>query len=90
MKVAVVSRAVFPLHGYGGLERHVFDLVRALFDRGVQVTLICPPPTDPTLTAKAVHPNLTAEFVPYRTFPFANKRGTTVLDRSTAYPAWGK
>ena len=30
MKVAVVARSVFPLHGYGGLERHVYDLVRAL------------------------------------------------------------
>ncbi len=39
MKVAVVARSVFPLHGYGGLERHVYDLVRALGDRDVDVTL---------------------------------------------------
>ena len=30
MKVALVARSVFPLHGYGGLERHVYDLARAL------------------------------------------------------------
>ena len=29
------------------------------------------------------------EFVPYRTFPLAGRRGTTVLDRSTAYPLFG-
>jgi glycogen(starch) synthase len=27
--------------------------------------------------------------VPYVTFPFANRRGTTILDRSTAYPMFG-
>ena len=89
MKAAVLARAVFPLHGYGGLERHVYDLVRALIERGVAVTLIAPPPSDPSLTASAVHPALTAEFIPYRTFPMAGRRGTTVLDRSTAYPIWG-
>ena len=30
------------------------------------------------------------QFVPYRTFPFAGRRGTTVLDRSTAYPLFGE
>ncbi len=29
-RVAVVARSVFPLHGLGGLERSVYDLVRAL------------------------------------------------------------
>ena len=33
MKVALVARSVFPLHGYGGLERHVYDLARALVER---------------------------------------------------------
>ena len=28
--------------------------------------------------------------VPYRTFPFAGRRGTTILDRSTAYPLFGE
>ena len=32
----------------------------------------------------------TCAFVPYRTFPFAGRRGTTVLDRSTAYPLFGE
>jgi glycosyltransferase involved in cell wall biosynthesis len=89
MRVAVLARAVFPLHGYGGLERHVHDLVGALIERGVDVTLISPPPSDASLTAAAVHPRVSAEFIPYRTFPMAGRRGTTVIDRSTAYPMWG-
>ncbi|HUK63206.1 MAG TPA: glycosyltransferase family 4 protein, partial [Dongiaceae bacterium] len=28
--------------------------------------------------------------MPYRTFPFAGRRGTTVIDRSTAYPLFGR
>jgi glycogen synthase len=90
VKVALVSRSVFPLHGYGGLERHVYDLARALADRDVQVTLITRPPAPGhESNASAVHPAVTAEFVPYVTFPMAGRRGTTVLDRSTAYPLFG-
>ena len=89
MRVALLARAVFPLHGYGGLERHVYDLTRALIERGIEVTLIAPPPAESGITAAAVHPVLAAEFIPYRTFPMAGRRGTTVLDRSTAYPIWG-
>jgi glycosyltransferase involved in cell wall biosynthesis len=92
MKVALLSRAVFPLHGFGGLERHVYDLARALADRGVGVTLITPPGTeerDEHAAAAAIHPSIRVQFVPYHTFPLAGRRGTTVLDRSTAYPLWG-
>jgi glycosyltransferase involved in cell wall biosynthesis len=84
---------VFPLHGYGGLERHVYDLARALADRSVGVTLITPPPAagdaEEAAAAAAIHPGVRVRFVPYQTFPLAGRRGTTVLDRSTAYPLWG-
>ena len=90
MRVAVLARAVFPLHGYGGLERSVYDLVRALADRRVAVTLIAPTPPAATVAApESIHPDVRVEFIPYRTFPLAGRRGTTVLDRSTAYPLWG-
>jgi glycosyltransferase involved in cell wall biosynthesis len=90
MRVALVARSVFPLHGYGGLERHVYDLARAVADRDVEVTLITRPPLrDREWTAASVHPAIRAEFVPYHTFPLAGRRGTTVLDRSTAYPIFG-
>ncbi|RRR69200.1 MAG: glycosyltransferase family 1 protein [Candidatus Viridilinea halotolerans] len=38
-RVAMLARAVFPLHGYGGIERHVFHLVTHLTRLGAQVTL---------------------------------------------------
>lgn len=90
MKVALLARAVFPIHGYGGLERHVYDLARALAERDVEVTLVAPPPRDGRgFTPETIHPAVKAHFIPYHTFPFAGRRGTTVLDRSTAYPMWG-
>jgi glycosyltransferase involved in cell wall biosynthesis len=80
-----------PLHGVGGLERSVHDLVRHLAVRGVHVTLITPPAglvrrqtSDPFASAR-----ITLRHVRYLTFPFANRRGTTILDRSTAYPLFG-
>jgi glycosyltransferase involved in cell wall biosynthesis len=90
MRVAVVSRAVFPLHGHGGLERHVYDLVRYLANAGIDVTLITRnPATGAPRNAGAIDPRITLITVPYRTFPLAGRRGTTVIDRSTAYPLFG-
>jgi len=86
--VAVVARAVFPLHGLGGLERSVFDVVRYLSRSHVEVTLITRPPGQAGATLGV--PGVTMRFVPYRTFPLAGRRGTTVLDRSTAYPLFGE
>ena len=94
LRVAVLARSVYPLHRYGGLERHVYDLVRCLLARDVRVTLITPPaaasrPVDPQADAVFRHPQLSLQPVPYTTFPFANRRGTTIVDRSTAYPLFG-
>jgi len=94
LRVAVVARSVYPLHRFGGLERHVYDLVRCLLARDLQITLLTPPaaahrPADAGADAVFRHPNFTMRPVPYTTFPFANRRGTTILDRSTAYPVFG-
>jgi glycogen(starch) synthase len=102
LRVAVLTRGVRPLHGVGGLERHVFDLVRHLAARGVEITLITRPPlpgcaTDgdpfpPVLTPGAAVDRpapVRVVTVPYVTFPGAGGRGTTVVDRSTAYPLFG-
>ena len=91
LRVAVVARAVTPLHGVGGLERSVHDLVRHLAGRGVHVTLITPPAWASPVSADPFgSPLVTLVPVPYVTFPFANRRGTTILDRSTAYPTFGR
>lgn len=87
LHVAVLARATAPLHGVGGLERHVLDLVRHLGRRGVQVTLFTRPPRRDT--PSSLDCNAATRFVPYLTFPFAGRRGTTVLDRSSAYPLFG-
>jgi glycogen synthase len=92
LSVVVVARAVMPLHGFGGLERSVHDLVRHLAIRGVGVTLIVPPAGPIQRQAAAdpfASPNIRVQHVSYLTFPFANRRGTTILDRSTAYLLYG-
>jgi glycosyltransferase involved in cell wall biosynthesis len=88
LRVAIVARSVFPLHGLGGLERSVYDLARYLAAHDARVTLITrTPPKTPA--ADAIAPGIDMRFVPYRSFPMAGRRGTTVLDRSTAYPIFG-
>jgi glycosyltransferase involved in cell wall biosynthesis len=91
LRVVVVARAVMPLHGFGGLERSVHDLVRHLAERGVGVTLIVPPASvrHQRWTDPFAGPQITVRHVSYLTFPFANRRGTTVIDRSTAYLLYG-
>ena len=94
LRVVVVSRAVAPIHGYGGLERHVGDLVQHLARRAIGVTLITRTPSEPMTEQEAAaaivdEGRLAVRFVPYVTFPLAGRRGTTVLDRSTAYPLFG-
>jgi glycosyltransferase involved in cell wall biosynthesis len=87
--VAITARAVFPIHGHGGLERSVYDLARYLARHGAEVRLItrspqvAPPPD-------AVHHAIATTYVPYLTFPLAGRRGTTIIDRSTAYPLFGE
>ncbi len=108
LRVGIVARSVFPLHGYGGLERHVYDLVRHLAREGVLVTLITQPPrvkdaeiligrtqqigerTAENGGQPAAEAPVRIVTVPYRTFPFAGRPGTTILDRSTAYPIFGE
>jgi glycogen synthase len=93
LRVAVVSRAVAPLHGAGGLERSVLDLVRYLARHGVEVHLITRRPGHPAGADfpwdGAASGQVATTFVPYRTFPLAGRRGTTLLDRITAYPLFG-
>lgn len=90
LRVAVLTRAVYPLHGFGGLERHVHDLIRHLVQRGIEVTLVTRPPARlPSGTDREGPAGCARIWVPYWTFPFAGRRGTTVLDRVTAYPWFG-
>jgi len=97
-RVAMLARSVHPLHGVGGLERHVYDLLHHLARRGLTITLITKPATTPgALGAQgdvsplfaATSGRIALRTVPYVTFPGAGRRGTTVIDRATAYPVFG-
>ncbi|MGH9321037.1 MAG: glycosyltransferase family 4 protein [Vicinamibacteria bacterium] len=84
MRVALLSRAVFPVHGYGGLERHVAALEKYLKLAGCEVTLF----TSPAEGGARLEPREGTEFVPYRTIPWPRRKGFVVLDRDTNYLAW--
>jgi glycogen synthase len=91
LHVLVLARAVLGIHGPGGLERHVRDLVRHLLKRGVRVTLVTRPAPNGAVPSLSP-PNsdrLSIRYVPYVTFPFGGLRGTTALDRSSAYLLFG-
>jgi len=40
IRVLMLARAVFPLHGFGGIERHVFHLATHLARQGITVSLV--------------------------------------------------
>ncbi len=46
LRVAMLARVVYPLHGFGGIERHVFHLVTHLARLGVAVHLYVQPAPD--------------------------------------------
>jgi glycogen synthase len=95
VRLAVLVRSMYPLHGLGGLERHAYDLVRSHLAHGLSVWLVTRPGRPADARAREAWgalertPGFSCSFVPYRTFPFAGRRGTTILDRSTAYPLFG-
>ena len=84
MKVALLSRAVFPLHGYGGLERHVGSLKRHLERAGCELRVFTSPPRH----ALSEPRDETYVFVPYRTLPWPRRQGFVVADRNTNYLIW--
>ena len=95
LRVVVLGRSIYGLHGFGGLERHLFDLIRHHLAAGWQVTVVTRTPRHPEgadperWQAVGGHPQCTVRFVPYHTFPLAGRAGTTIVDRSTAYPWFG-
>lgn len=53
LRVAMLARVVFPLHGFGGIERHVFHLTTHLARLGVRVTLYVQTPRMPAAGEQA-------------------------------------
>jgi glycosyltransferase involved in cell wall biosynthesis len=96
LRVAVLGRSFYALHGFGGLERHLYDLVRHHLARGWHVTVVTRTPRDAAgvdpggWAAISRHPRCEVRLVKYHTFPLAGRAGTTILDRGTAYPWFGR
>ena len=84
MKVALLARAVYPLHGHGGLERHVGSLKRHLERSGCELRVF----TSPPLRALSEPRDPSYTFVPYRTIPWPRQQGFVVIDRNTNYLLW--
>ncbi|HXV61026.1 MAG TPA: glycosyltransferase family 4 protein [Vicinamibacteria bacterium] len=82
MRVALISRGIFPLHGYGGLERHVAGLFKYLRRAGCDVSLYTTPPKDSHETPDGIR------YVTYRLVPWPRRKGFVLLDRETNYLAW--
>ncbi len=93
IRVAMLARVVFPLHGYGGIERHVFHLTNHLARLGARVTLYVQDPPAPGAVLTAETRALLAEsggsletlFLRYdRTSPLL--RPNSILGRQINYP----
>lgn len=82
MHVVLLSRAVFGLHGYGGMERHVLELARHLSRADVRVTVVTMPPTR---DAQWHEPGIDLKIVDAPRLPV---RG--IVDRSLNYPRWSQ
>ena len=82
MKVALLTRAVFGLHGYGGMERHVRELARFLTRAGVQVTIVTMPPK---YSREWDEPGVELQIVSAPRLPL---RG--IPDRVVNYPYWSR
>jgi glycosyltransferase involved in cell wall biosynthesis len=83
MNVLVLSRAVAPLHGWGGLERAVADLCNGLAARGHRVTLVTTEPGVPPGDDSG--PNVASRV----TLPWSARpriRRGSALDRALTYP----
>jgi len=85
MKVAVLSRVAYPLHGVGGFERHVGSMVRHLVRKGIDVTLYTAPKEE---EEGAVLDGARVVSVPYRSIPWPRRPGFVIADRGTNYLLW--
>lgn len=80
MELILVSRAIYPIHGFGGMERHCHDWIHAMSEKGCRVHVITMPPI--TQIGLSEFPKDTCfYFIP-------GHPARTVLRRITIYPRW--
>lgn len=92
LRVAMLARVVFPLHGFGGIERHVFHLTTHLARLGVRVTLYVQTPREPAQDTAAANPYAVAlpglERVVTLRYDYTSPRlrPNSILGRQINYP----
>ena len=80
MELLLITRAIYPLHGYGGLERHCHDWTFAMSEAGCTVHVVTTPP----LYAEQLN-----EFPSNVKFYFlSGKPSRSIPQRVIAYPQW--
>ena len=86
IRVAMLARVVWPLHGYGGIERHVYHLTTYLAKLGAAVTLYVQTPPDPSQLAQLT-PHMQVRTLRYDyTSPYL--RPNSILGRQINYPRY--
>ncbi|NBU63958.1 MAG: glycosyltransferase family 1 protein, partial [Chloroflexia bacterium] len=86
LRVAMLARVVWPLHGYGGIERHVYHLTTYLAKLGAAVTLYVQTPPDPSQLAQlTAHMQVRTLRYDY-TSPYL--RPNSILGRQINYPRY--
>jgi len=85
MKVALLSRFALPYHNYGGLERHLYHLLKHLLLNGVEVYLFIQKPFHDSNLFDS-YPNFHPVFIDYFRLPLGKIKRTIILDRITNYP----
>ena len=84
MKIALLTRAIHPLHGRGGLERHTAALKRYLELAGCDVRVFTTPPDHEISEPR----DETYTFTSSRMLPWPRRPGFVVLERNTNYLIW--
>ncbi len=86
IRVALLARVVYPLHGFGGIERHVFHLTTHLARLGVAVTLYVQE-TDDSNGLAQLRTQMQVETLRYDyTSPYL--RPNSILGRQINYPRY--
>ena len=86
IRVAMLARVVYPLHGYGGIERHVYHLTTHLARLGVDITLYVQQSDDIAGLAH-LRTQMRVETMRYDyTSPFL--RPNSILGRQLNYPRY--
>lgn len=68
MDVAIITRSVYPIHGFGGAEKHVYYVAKGLAEQGIDVHIHCLEAKDATDEeyAQLEHEHIHLHEAPYR------------------------